>query len=211
MTASIMKRTIPPREICDAAGGRYSKKNKTCSFSMKKAREVCQIAGGDYDNDDETCDLPMDDPDQPKSIFSRDGVLVFFLLQVVIGSATVILGTYYSPTQIPSFRWVSYLILAIAYFLSTGMYWYKLGSWKESFLRSTVSLATILFVSIITGWLYNWDATLYWNFHDLAGLPVIATIYGVIVSALISIILVNPDERKAVDDPGNDFSGILTG
>jgi hypothetical protein len=183
-----------------------ARKNSSKKIDVNKisGSDACNFLGGNYDHDDGTCDIPVK-KDRTRSILDRGGLLFFFALQIVIGGISVILSTYYTPTDLPANWWTSYIMLAIVLILSTLMYWYKLGSWREALLRSLVSLVIISITSVVIGWIYFWNFTLYWGIIGFAGLPIAATIAGVVISALISIVLVSPSNRKG-DDPSNDFT-----
>jgi len=172
------------------------------------ADTLCRSLGGDFDYDDNTCSVSLKPENSPKSVWGK-GMAGFFILQVGIGTATTILGIYYSLTLIPTNWWVSYILLGIMIAISSGMTWYKIGDIKESISRALISAATIFITSLVIGSIYYWNAALYLDFEALSGEPLISVVTGLPISSLLSIILVPPEERKG-DDASNDFGGGAT-
>ena len=198
--------TITPESACEVIGGKFNTKKSKCNILLDDAQDTCKLIGGNYDFDDETCDLPMDDPTQPASVTSKPVFVAFFVLQVLVGSGTTIIAVWYSPTDLPPTWWTSYVILGVVYFLTVLVFYYKFTEWKEAFARASIALITVAVASVVTGWLYYWDISLYWGFVEFAGLPIAATIPGIVITSLLSIVIVDLEKRKG-DDPSNDFSG----
>lgn len=168
---------------------------KTRTSKKLKGAELCSALGGDYDYDNETCDIKMDSPKLPRSV-ATDGLLFYFMLQVLIGSAITVVSTFYSVTLIPTAWWASYIILAIVFVLAMAIQWYKLENWTESFLRTVIATVTIAGFSVVIGWIYYWNVFLYWDFIAFAQEPIACTIIGLIISSLLSIVLIPPEERE---------------
>lgn len=197
---------ITPEGACESVGGVFNKKKNKCSVSLDDAQDTCNLLGGNYDYDDGTCDLPVSFPTETPSVTSKPTFIVFFVLQVVVGAATTIIAVWYSPTDLPPIWWTSYVTLGFVYFGTVFIYYYKFINWKEAFLRATLSLVAVAVTSVVTGWIYYWDITLYWGLAGFAGLPIAATIPGIVIASLLSIVLVEIEKRRG-DDPSNDFSG----
>lgn len=172
------------------------------------ADKMCRSLGGDFDYDNNTCSVPLKPDIVPKSILKR-GMLGFFILQVGIGTATTILGIYFSVTLIPVNWWSSYILLGISIAISIGMTWYKIGDAREAAMRVIVSVVSIFVTALVIGMIYYWDAAKYLDFLVISGEPLAAAIIGIPISALLSIILVPPEDRKG-DDASNDFGGGAT-
>lgn len=201
-----MKESITPENACALIGGSYNKKRSTCSIKLDDPQDTCKMIGGNYDFDDETCDLPLQDPRLPGSILQGSTFAAYFSLQVITGAGTTILATWYTPTTLPPAWWASYVILAFVFSFTILMYYYRLLDWKEAIARAVLSFVIIAITSVITGWIYYWDITLYWGIVGFADLPIAATILGIAIAALLSIVLVDIEKRKD-DNPSNEFSG----
>jgi hypothetical protein len=169
---------------------------------------MCKSLGGDYDYDNQSCDIPMDDPKLPKSVLGK-GLFPFFVLQLIAGTTSSVIVTFFRNVKFPSVWWTTYLILIIVCIIAFLMYWYKIGSVAESAMRTILSMLILYTFAIAFGWLYEWNIFIYWDPVSIASFPTTAVISGMGISALISFILIPPEKRK--DETSiNDFSGGAT-
>ena len=197
---------LTPEKACKSVGGKFNTEKSKCEVSITDSQDTCKLLGGDYDFDDETCDLPISDPSQPGNIFKKPIFMIYFSLQVVTGAGSTILASWYTAIELPDIWWTSYVMLAIVFAFTIFIYYYRLMSWKEAISRATMALIVITISSMATGWIYNWDITIYWNFVEFAGLPIASTILGISIAALLSIVIIEMEKRRG-DDSSNDFGG----
>lgn len=166
-------------------------------------RDMCRFLGGDYDINSETCNFPVDDPKHPSSVLEK-GALKFFVLQVIVGTSSPIIITFYRGTIFPVVWWMNFIILAIVSVVSFLMQWFKLGSIKESLARALVSILIMYAFALIIGVLHKGYILAFIDIIEFSKLPTSAVIAGIVLSSLISFFLVEPSKRKG-EDTLNDF------
>ncbi len=128
------------------------------------------------------------------------------MLQVGIGCATTVLSTYFGVTLLPTPFWVVYMLFGIVFAIATAMTWFKHGNWKEAIARAAISAISILCISLIIGTIYYWDAFRYLDVVAFSGEPMASVVISMPITALLSIILVDPSKRMD-NDVSNDFTG----
>lgn len=164
------------------------------------ADQMCRDFGGEYDYDHSgSCKLPMPFDEKPRSVINQ-GMLGFFLIQIGIGVSTTVLGTYFGVTLLPVVWWSGYIIFAISFTISLATTWYKIGNWKEAAIRTVISSITIFALSVLLGTIFYWDLYLYIDIVTISGEPLSSAIIGTPLAALLSIVLLKPEERNKGDD-----------
>lgn len=168
--------------------------------------DLCKLVGGIYNHEEQTCSINIPNPDAPSSVLK--GMILFFILQVLVGASSTVFGTFYNQiTYFPNW-WTNYIVLILSFVLTLGLYWYKLQDVKEAAIRSTISVAVIFAFCVMTGWLINWDITVYQTFVDFSREPLVATFQAMPIAALISYVLVPPSELAEGTSTGKAASVV---
>ena len=155
---------------------------------------VCEAFGGDYNYDTQSCTIGMSNPDAPPQTLEAPGVAAFFILQAVVSCISTLLNTFYNQITIFPNWWGSLIVLGISMVISGVMYWFKTADVAEAVGRTLLSAGVIFIVSLFLLWIINWDITIYMTIDTIARDPVVATMQGVPISALISYVLAPPSE-----------------
>lgn len=160
---------------------------------------ACEVLGGTWNGAGNKCTLPGDraEVDAASTSITRDEHYAwFFILQVIVGTTTAIAGTYYNYTFAPPYWWSNFAILGIMVVVVLVMTWFKIANWTESIIRVAVTTLVIVGVSIGIGIIYYWDASVVIDINWIFNWPIISAIFGVPLSAFLSIVLLDMPRRE---------------
>lgn len=154
--------------------------------------ELCDVLGGRFRPLDNTCQF-LEEPSNFDRSVSEPKFAVYYVLQIFIGIALTMFGTFFGVTIVPPFWYVNLIFLIIGSIAFIFSDWYREGELIESMIRFAFIFSVFVITSILIATFVEFGTVLnatYWIPRKyFINVPVIATILSLFASALLNVFL----------------------